>query len=462
MVNPSLIVPHTSPAVLRWQEHVLHERFGHTFHLHHESHVLYMGLLGSTSTITFDRLLNVFNECRSDFHCHRWNAKAEGFQGVVTDAIPAPSPIHLECPLIEKTSGGMTIHYDILGLMYWMLTRAEEVGRTDLDEHDRFPAIRSHAHQHGYLERPIVDEWMHILGQVIQRQWPGISLKEHRFRTILSHDVDRPSRYGFANVPNIVRRMAGDLTRFDLRSALSAPLLRLGTRTRLHQADPFNTFSWIMDQSEKIGIKSAFYFICGHTSTARDGDYTIDHPAIRDLMRRIYLRGHEIGLHPSYNTYQDPGILRAEAETLRRICAAEGIHQSTWGGRMHYLRWSQPSTLRAWNDAGMDYDSTLTYADRPGFRCGTCYEYPAFDPCSGQILHLRIRPLVVMDGSVVNPKYMGLGNKEEATAILLQLRRRCEECNGLFTLLWHNSELNHTMKPIYNAAVNGISECENI
>lgn len=53
---------------------------------------------------------------------------------------------------------------------------------------------------------------------------------------------------------------------------------------------------------------------------------------------------------------------------------------------MHYLRWGHPTTLQAWNDAGMDYDSTLGYADSPGFRCGTCFEYPAFNPITQQQL----------------------------------------------------------------------------
>jgi hypothetical protein len=52
--------------------------------------------------------------------------------------------------------------------------RVEEIGRTDLDNHERFPATSSHAFKHGYLDRPVVDEWLHLLGQVIQRQWPGV------------------------------------------------------------------------------------------------------------------------------------------------------------------------------------------------------------------------------------------------------------------------------------------------
>ena len=65
----------------------------------------------------------------------------------------------------------------------------------DLDEHQRFPAFSSHAYKHGYLERPIVDEWMHILGQVIKRQWPKVPLCKHEYQTIVTCDVDHPFEY---------------------------------------------------------------------------------------------------------------------------------------------------------------------------------------------------------------------------------------------------------------------------
>src|SRR5690606_8120227 len=120
-----------------------------------------------------------------------------------------------------------------------------------------------HAFKHDYLERPIVDEWLHILGKVIQRQWPGLPLKQHRFSMKVSHDVDAPSSYGFCSAKGLIRRMAGDvLKRRDFKSAALGPWIRINSWYRLHSADPANTFDWIMDQSEKHGLTSAFYFIC--------------------------------------------------------------------------------------------------------------------------------------------------------------------------------------------------------
>ena len=38
---------------------------------------------------------------------------------------------------------------------------------------------------------------------------------------------------------------------------------------------------------------------------------------------------------------------------------------------MHYLRWKWPTTAYGWQLAGCNYDSSLCYPDRPGFRTGT-------------------------------------------------------------------------------------------
>ncbi len=107
---------------------------------------------------------------------------------------------------------------------------------------------------------------------------------------------------------------------------------------------------------------------------------------------------------------------------------------------MHYLRWEHPTTLRALNDAGMAYDSSLGYADWPGFRSGTCFEYPAFDPVVYEPLSLRIRPLIAMDTTILEPHYLGLGTGESAEQKLELLKRSCQAVGGCFTLLWHNCQ----------------------
>lgn len=443
-------------AALRWLEVLLQERFGHIWRLSFQDRGYSLSLHNEPGAILFSNRFEAFGEARSDLPCAEWNPEEAGLHSALGLPLPAPGVKSLSAPMIDHIGMDHHIHYDILGLAYWMLNRIEELGRSDLDAHGRFPAVASHAYQNGYLERPIVDEWLNILGQVIQRTWPAIKLKKHAFSQKVSHDVDVPSRYGFRSWPSLARGVAGDIVkRRDLGAALRAPWIKLASRQNLHSADPDNTFDWVMDVSERHVLTSGFYFICGRTAPQMDADYELEHPAILSLMRRIHERGHEIGLHPSYNTYQDPAAIVAEANRLRAIAESEGIRQTEWGGRMHYLRWEQPTTLRALSDASMDYDSTLCFADLPGFRCGTCHEYTAFDPVAQEVLRLRIRPLVAMECTVMESRYMGLGSGEAAFAKFKQLKDACRSVKGCFTLLWHNSSFNTAdERRLYEAVLN--------
>lgn len=447
-----------TPAALAWLQTILHERFGHTLGLqaHADGCRITLHIPGDTRCITLVLDGATFTRADSDLPCAQWNASAEGWCTVLPGNLPAPGAAQLPAPLLEHTVNGWHIGYDILGLTYWVLTRQEEVGRTDLDRHGRFPATASHAYKHDYLERPIVDEWLHVLGQVIARTWPGIVLTQHRFSIKVSHDVDSPSLYAFKPWKTIARMMAGHaLKRRDLHAFCTAPWIKLASKDKLHSADPYNTFDWLMDVSEAHNLTSAFYFICGRTS-AMDADYDPEHPIIRTLMRRIHERGHEIGLHPSYGSYKKPELIAQETRRLRAVLAEENIQQSAIGGRMHYLRWEQPTTLQAWNDAGMAYDTTLGYADRPGFRCGTCFEYSAFNSQSQQALSLRIRPLVVMECTVIDDVYLGLSQPEQVIAKFVNLKNQCRSVQGIFTLLWHNSYFfeNKTYSDIYVEVLN--------
>jgi hypothetical protein len=441
----------TRPSVV-WLETILYERYGHKFNLRINTFGDWeLSLSISERVISFPVYASTFRSADSNLPISHWDASAEGWRSVLDSPIPAPGVSYLPYPLIKETSLGVHLAYDLLGLTYWMLSRQEEVGRVDLDEHDRFPAFSSHAFKYGYLERPIVDEWLHILSQVIQRIWPNLPIKQHIFSMHVSHDVDRPSLYAFQPWGRIVRMMAGNLVkRRDILSFIQAPYIKFTTKDSLHKWDPFNTFKWLMDRSDDHGKRCTFYFLSDQTSTLHDADYNLNSLIIRNLIKYIHSRGHEIGLHPSYNSYLDPEQIKIELELLQNLLEAEGIEQNSIGGRMHYLRWKQPITLKAFADAGLSYDSTLGYADRPGFRCGTCFEYPAFDPVAQEQLKLRIRPLILMEGTIIESAYLGLGVSDSAEQKMRNLKDTCKLVGGNFEFLWHNSFLTtHRLSEMY-------------
>lgn len=52
------------------------------------------------------------------------------------------------------------------------------------------------------------------------------------------------------------------------------------------------------------------------------------------------------------------------------------------------------------------FTPSTDYIDSTRFRCGTCFEYPAFNPLTTEILKIRIRPLIAMECTIIADRYM--------------------------------------------------------
>ncbi len=352
-------------------------------------------------------------------------------------------------------AGHIVVPLDIFGSAFFMLSRYEEAALPDRDDHDRFPATASLAYRAGFLDRPIVDEYVEILWAAMQCLWPRLGRKPQQPRTLVSCDVDSPFAFDGA-LRRLPRRLVGDLLK---RRSPSQAWRNLRSQWRAshgdHSLDPHRDgIDFIMETNERAGRAVAFYFIPENTDSRLDNRVSLDDPRMRALLREIHARGHEIGIHPGYNTYRHPEAMARSVATLRRVLDEEGVDQPLLGGRQHYLRWETPITARLWDENGLDYDTTLSYADRPGFRCGTCREYPLYDLQQRRPLGLRERPLIVMECSVIAERYLGLGYSDEALALMKGYRDICRRLAGDFTLLWHNSHLErHKDREFYQALI---------
>jgi hypothetical protein len=321
---------------------------------------------------------------------------------------------------------------DVFGSAFFMLTRYEELVIGDRDPHGRFPASASVAARAGLLGTPVVDVYVELLGDALRRTWPRLARPRHEYRVLLTHDVDHPLA-ALDNGPRaFARQLAGDLVRRrDARLAV-----RRVRSLRDHRLDPNNTYDFLMDVSERHGLRSAFYFLAYRDERPRDGAYLFEHPFVRPLLGHIARRGHEIGIHPSFCTYRDPARTREEFARLVRVAEAEGVQQDRWGGRQHFLRWENPQTWRNFQAAGLTYDTTLAYPEVIGFRTGTCRPYRVFDLEERRPLDLWEVPFQVMDVTVLAG--MGLGREAARTAIL-DVAAQCRRYAGCLGILWHNN-----------------------
>jgi hypothetical protein len=376
--------------------------------------------------------------------------------GLGTDPRPAggddrtASPRGASLPVIFGTRGadsrwwsaterGLALRVDIFGSAFFALTLYEENVRREVDEHERYPAPASLASTHGFLQRPLIDEYVELLWIALRALWPSIARRPTRFILRLTHDVDRPWAVLGRNALSVGRGLAADLVRRG-DTALAVQRIRAVVEARSGRVDhdPYNTFDFLMDTSERVGIRSTFFFMAGGDVRGVDATYDLADPLLADLLRRVHQRGHEVGLHASYQTFRSTSGMRRELEDLKTACHVVGFEQAAWGVRQHFLRFAVPETWRIQANAGLDYDSTVGFAKENGFRAGTCREYPVFDLTERRELALRERPLVMME--VASPEFLA-HDLEGAAAKALALVAECRRLNGQAVLLYHNSSL---------------------
>lgn len=110
------------------------------------------------------------------------------------------------------------------------------------------------------------------------------------------------------------------------------------------------------------------------------------------------------------------------------------VQQSLYGGRQHFLRFEIPTTWQLHQQAGLWYDSTLGFAEQPGFRSGFCFPCHPYDTARDQPLDIWELPLTVMDSTLEAYQHLspeaGLRCIEELMAVVKRYR-------GLFVVLWH-------------------------
>lgn len=351
-------------------------------------------------------------------------------------------------PEISNNEEEITCGIDLIASSFFMLSRWEEFVIKERDVHKRFSAFNSLAYKFNFLHKAVVNEYVELLWKMLLFLDPDLKRIQHTFEIIPTHDVDHIKLW--KSISSSRKRLAHNfITQRKFKNGFLNFKNMLSTFFRLEK-DPFDSFDYIMDVSEKEGLKSRFYFLCGG-KTKYDNNIDIDSTAYTNVIDNIRNRGHVIGFHPSYDAPYHSEIWGGEKDALEKT-----LGQLVSQGRHHYLRFSVPDTWQLWEENNMEIDSTAGYYDMPGFRCGTCYTYSVFNCVLRKKLKLKEMPLIFMEMTAI--EYMKLSPQQ----ILLKaesLYKEVEKYSGRFVFLWHNSSMfTAEFKPylfIYESIIKG-------
>lgn len=359
--------------------------------------------------------------------------------GLQVDLVEETLPILFGSSVFQTKGNTTSWGVDVFSTIFFMLSRIEEVGSMRRDMHGRFPASASLAYKENFLERPLLDEYLEVLWAIFLTRWPDMERLSVKSNILVTCDVDEPFDKTVDNIHVTARTCLSDvIKRKSLRLAGARLLRYCFNKVGNYTLDNKYTFDWYMDECEKNGLSIAFYFI-PTSIEAKNGSYELSETRIQKLLINIALRGHEIGVHGSYQTYIDLAKMAAQKKLLseRLDYLVPGVEAI--GNRQHYLRWDSAVTPSLLDSAGFIYDTTGGYADNAGFRFGTSKEFPMWDLKERRRLNLRQRPLIVMDATVFSKKYMGFVSLDSGLKYIYTLMERSLKYGGNFTLLWHNS-----------------------
>jgi hypothetical protein len=338
------------------------------------------------------------------------------------------TPVLFGTPDLKISEATCYLGNDIFAGLFFMLTRWEEIAVSNFDIHGRFVEEQNLSVRFGFYDRPIVNEYIQLLEKLLHN-FCNIDIKNKRgCKVFLTHDVDETARYD--TFFKILKALGGDIIKRKSLSTLFGTLKDCYNIKIKKQSDVYDTFDLLMDLSDKKAVKSRFYFIPGYNGEV-DVRFDIRNSKIKNITEKIKLRGHIIGIHPSYSSFCNKKQLEAEKDRLEEYCT--NIEE----GRQPYLRFKIPDTWQDWEDSNLKVDSSIGFYNRIGFRAGICYEYPVFNVVTRKQLNLRERPLIVMDTALRKLCV----TKEKSVETVFKLHEYIKKYNGDFVLLWHNNNL---------------------
>jgi len=368
---------------------------------------------------------------------------------------------------------------DVVGCTFYLVSRLEERNSSQTDEHGRYRSQASVLARDSLMDSVPVGEYAFVLRGLL-----GLCLKQerivplskwpwpygHAMAACLTHDIDdtvvgprkwlsssrvfRGLRSSRSTEPNLIGtatgRSPGQSTTRAKRVLRHIRLKIDRLRVVCHCAaralldGPGGIASVLRALSERygfvrpflkvekgFGFKSSFYLLGGPKNCFYGTTNTIASERIRRIMQVIEAAGSEVGLHGSYEAFRDADQLAREKMVLETQLGREVA-----GNRQHYLCLSVDETWRVLESTGLQYDSSLGYNKRPGYRAGTPFPFEPYIFSEEKPARFLEVSLVLMDATLFSQHRVVEHDPWEESLTQIDA---CHRFNGLITLNWHNT-----------------------
>ena len=304
--------------------------------------------------------------------------------------------------VLENTSSkndNFELNYDLFWNAFVFLSRYEEYlseknGKNSYSYSLNHPRVDKKS-----FDIPIVNLLFNDLEIFLKNNFPDLDFgKSQKPIVDLSHDVD------YLNKTIQLRLKQTAFNGFNTIKAITKPKKFFKNLTKTLGFAFSNPSYWCFDYwqnlEEKNNKTSTFYiYVKNGSKTFKswliDPSYDIKtNTKLQKKLKELYKNGFQIGLHGSYESAKDFNRLKEEKEILEQTLGIKIIKT-----RQHWLNYFEAITP-SFHEKLFEFDSTLAWNDRIGFRSGCASLYNPYDFENEKAFDHQVIPQIIMDSNV--------------------------------------------------------------
>lgn len=314
--------------------------------------------------------------------------------------------------------------FDIFAAGFYLLSRYEEYLPHEKDMYGRYAHENSLAFKEGFLGVPLVNIWWNQFKNALRSRFSSFKTVVPNFTFLPTYDIDIAWSYNQKGW----QRNLGGLASSLLRGQWGQSRGRWNV-LRKKQADPYDSYGWLHTLHENFRVKPYYFFLLADPRGKYDKNISPRSRQLQELIRGHSMR-YPVGIHPSWRSGDEHGLLQKEIETLMRITGT-GCMLS----RQHYIRFDLPTTFRRLLQAGIRYDFSMGYGSINGFRASVTTPFYWYDLEKDMPTELLLYPFCYMDA---NSYYEQDYTPQQALDEMREYRRIVKSVGGNMIIIWHN------------------------
>jgi hypothetical protein len=318
-----------------------------------------------------------------------------------------------------KTNNG-NYPFDIFSAAFYLISRYEEYLPHEKDMYGRYAHENSLAHKENFLHIPLVNIWINNFSSILKSNFPTFNFQLSTFNFQPTYDIDIAWSY---KEKGLLRNIGGFLK--------SPSIDRLSTLFGKSD-DPYDCYDFLDELHNEHKLNPIYFFLVAKENSIYDKNILPDNEAMQ-LLIKSHAEKYDIGIHPSWKSFDGFEILKEEKNLLEIISTKE-INAS----RQHYIKFNLPEGYRTLIDVGIKDDYSMGYGTVNGFRASVASSFWWYDLINEKITSLRIHPFCFMDSNCFYKQKLSV---EESLEELMQYYQINKKVNGEMIIIFHNNFL---------------------